>query len=257
MRRGLTIIEALVSMGIVAILMAVLLPALASLRARARGNEVQSHLRQLAVGALGYANGAREWLPPAILFFMRDGSLDERGWDYRRLGGAWSPGAIWEFVGDARVLQSPEVPEPSSDAEPFCGYNYNTSHLGTEGFLPGPAPDGTMLDGWRNARLGVRPGQVRRPERCAFFGEGGWKGGANRYMRAPLNTVEFNLGTIYAGGQQFQRSRGSLAVHLDGHVSAYASPFDGPLAQPWLLQQVMAFPRNGFLSQDDAAYDPR
>lgn len=255
--RAFTVIETLVSIAIAALLMSLLMTGIGHLRSRARDAECQSHLRLLAVGAMGYANGSREWLPPAILFYMHDGVLDARGWDYRSKGGEWMPGAIWDYIGDGRVLQSPERPAPDSEGEPFTGYNYNTSHLGSEGYLPGPGPDGVMLEGWANARLGAPPSQVRRPADTALFGEGGWKGGANRFMRAPLNSVEFDLGTVYAGGQAFHRSRGSLVVHLDGHVRPYASPQEGALAQPWLLSQVMAFPRNGFLSADDSAYDPR
>ncbi|MBM4113411.1 MAG: type II secretion system protein [Phycisphaerae bacterium] len=257
MRRGLTLIESLVAIAIISILVATLVPGVGLVRARAREGECRSHLRELALGALGYSNSNREWLPPAILFFMKDGQLDARGWDYRQFAGAWSPGAIWPFIGDGRVLMSPELAEPASDAEPFTGYNYNTTHLGSEGFLPGPAPDGHMIEGWENARLGAAPAQVRRPSDCALFGEGGWKGGANRFMRAPLNSVEYNLGTIYAGGQAFRRGRGTLVVHLDGNVRAYETPHEGPYAAPWLLSQVMGFPRNGFLSADDSAYDPR
>lgn len=262
MRRatGFTLVEALVSIAIIAVLVALLVPGLGALRARARATECRSHLRQIALGALAYSSASKEHLPPAILYFAREGSIVAQGWDYTQVGSEWSPGTLWPYIGDGRVLQSPDLPSPSDPdgtQEPFTGYNYNTTYLGAEGSLPGPGPDGTMLEGWATARRGARPGQIRRPSDCAFFGEGGWKNGPNRFMRAPLNSVEFNLGTVYAGGQAFRRGRGTLVAMLDGHVRSFDSPQKGALAQPWLLDFVMDFPRNGFLSEDDSVYEPQ
>lgn len=276
MRRvhGITLIEMLVAIGIITILMALLLPSLGVMRANARSGENQSNLRQLAMGALGYANVSGEWLPPAVLYFEKDGIITTHSWDFKQQGSSWSRGAIWDFVGDGRVFQCPDLDAPEAFAidntsggggaasaesvDPFTGYNYNTTYLGSEGSLPGPGPDGVMLDGWNNARLGARPGQVSRPETTAFFGEGGWKGGPNRYMRAPGNTVEFNFGTVYAGGQAFRRRGFTHVVHLDGHTTIFKQPCEGMHAasQAWSLKAVMDFPRNGFLSNDDACYAP-
>ena len=44
---------------------------------------------------------------------------------------------------------------------------------------------------------------------------------------------------------------------LDGHVTCTRECCKGALAQPGLLSGVMDWPRNGFLSEDDSAYDPR
>jgi|GEM_PF-313224 len=266
-RRGVTIIEVLVALGIIGVLVALLVPGLGVLRVSARSSENQSNLRQLAIGALGYANVSREWLPPSVLYFLKDSGVVTRSWDFEEVGGTSTPGAIWRFVGDGRVFQCPDLEPPESIAsasggagavEQFTGYNYNTSYLGTEGSLPGVSVDGVLLDGWNNARIGARPAQVTRPDVTAFFGEGGWQGGPNRYMRAPGNTVEFNLGTVYAGGQAFRRRGFTHVVRLDGHTGVVSQPCEGVHAagQSWLLQSVMDFPRNAFLSDDDSAYAP-
>ena len=66
-----------------------------------------------------------------------------------------------------------------------------------------------------------------------------------------------SLGTLYGGGQAF-RHRGSTNVeYLDGHTGISESAAAGPLATQNLLDQVMGYPANGFLSEDDRAYDPR
>lgn len=269
-RRGFTIIETLVAIGVVTILIGILVPAIGIVRARARSSENQSNLRQLAIGSTAYGTAFNEWLPPAVLQFSSGAGVITRAWDWEQSPSGWSPGVIWRYVGDGRVFQCPDLERPSgseggagdsggaSGVEPFTGYNYNTTYLGSEGALPGPGPDGLMIEGWANARLGARPGQVRRPESAAFFGEGGWKGGANRFMRAPGNSVEFNLGVVYAGGQAFRRRGFTHVVWLDGHTSVVSQPCEGTLAggQAWLLTTMMDFPRNGFLSDDDRAYAP-
>ena len=75
-------------------------------------------------------------------------------------------------------------------------------------------------------------------------------------MRAPSNQVEYDLALVYAGGQAFRHRGCCNVVHLDGHCSRYKAPFEGVHAQGWLLEEIMNFPFNGFLSETDSAYDP-
>jgi prepilin-type processing-associated H-X9-DG protein len=76
-------------------------------------------------------------------------------------------------------------------------------------------------------------------------------------MRAPLDSEHQGLSTIYAGGQAFRHRRSTGIAFIDGHIGATTDGHRGKRATESLLQQVMDFPRNGFLSNDDAMYDPR
>lgn len=62
-RSGFTLIELLVVMGIIAILVAMLLPALEQARARARRANCMSHLQQIGVGFHAFANDHRGRFP--------------------------------------------------------------------------------------------------------------------------------------------------------------------------------------------------
>ncbi|MBE6385573.1 MAG: DUF1559 domain-containing protein [Lentisphaerae bacterium] len=62
-QREFTLIELLVVIAIIAILAAMLLPALQQARARARNTDCQNRMRQLAFSATQYADSNQQWLP--------------------------------------------------------------------------------------------------------------------------------------------------------------------------------------------------
>lgn len=251
-RRGMTITELLVVLMCISVLTALSVLAFSGVRTSGRSVSCLSHLRQLTLAAQQYAL-EYDYFPASIRYERQDGVLRQVAWDWVTSfdGKTISPGGLWEFTDHPdKILQCPEYHGPAgSESDPFTGYNYNTTYLGGEAPFP-------QL-GWSNYRYGVTYSQCSRADRCVIFGDGGWAGGANKFMRAPENSEGHPLSIIYAGGQAYRHRNTTNAAYVDGHVEKMSNPSEGALATAQLLAQFMDHPRNGFLSNDDRAYKPR
>jgi prepilin-type N-terminal cleavage/methylation domain-containing protein/prepilin-type processing-associated H-X9-DG protein len=64
-RRAFTLVELLVVIGIIAVLIGILIPALARARLAAQATECQSNMRQIGIGLRMYAEANHGWLPSA------------------------------------------------------------------------------------------------------------------------------------------------------------------------------------------------
>ncbi|HZL37910.1 MAG TPA: type II secretion system protein [Tepidisphaeraceae bacterium] len=115
--RGFTLVELLVVIGIIAVLLSLLMPALS--RVRQQGNQVvcASNLRQVGIALQMYANNSRGWLYPV-------GPWDPIRGQYTTLGSNMPRGQRWPvYVFDPPVWNPPIMRCPS-DYQPAEEHSY-------------------------------------------------------------------------------------------------------------------------------------
>lgn len=248
-RRAFTLVELLVSIGIISMLMAMLLPAMRGAREQSRSVACLNNLKQMMLAAQMYqtANGGR--YPLATYWAYRPPVRVTYNWDYTETRDnstgqrTVEPGTLWWASADKRVLQCPSFDGKSVGftADPYTGYNYNTSYVGREmdtaGRVPVPPAKGA---------------QIRRPSETAVFGDGEYASGANKFMRAPFPSPgELLTAGRYAGTQGFRHRGRTNVAFADGHAEGLRDRHVTTVAG----ESPRIGPRTGFLSVDNRLYD--
>jgi prepilin-type N-terminal cleavage/methylation domain-containing protein/prepilin-type processing-associated H-X9-DG protein len=230
---GFTLVELLVVIGIIAVLIALLLPALAAAREQSKSVQCLSNLRQLGISAHSYIVMNQGHYP--LAYFGMD------SWDFSVLKGKKLPvpGLLWMGRTDVRIQQCPSFEGKSNTLnDPYTGYNYNTSYLGGEQVGSSVRPP-------------AKASQVRQPSRTAMFGDGQYSNGANKYMRAPFFAPGEPKVDRYSGTQGYRHRRKTNVAFYDGHAETIAERFTVTYA----ADQAKIGAGTGFLSADNSLYD--
>lgn len=253
-RRAFTLIEVLIVVAIIALLLALLLPSLSYARGQARRTACLSNMRQMVFAAHVYEQTNRGRYPSARFGtpIVVPPTITIVEWDYKTVRN-WStgktmvrPGLLWAGKADLKVQQCPAFQGASTGInDPYTGYNYNTSFIG---HIPGESSEDPS-----NPPITVS--EIRRPTKCALFGDGQWAQGANKYMRAPWsNPGDAAFSARSAGTQGFRHLRMTNVAYCDGHAAPW----------PWAKRYTNTYPseacriaeNTGFLSSDNRAYSP-
>ncbi len=93
LNRGFTLIELLVVISIIALLIAILLPALQGARDAAKAIQCTSNQRQIVIAQSAYATDEGDWLPPALTFRIIGAGTQQDTWAHRLYRGGYLPEA--------------------------------------------------------------------------------------------------------------------------------------------------------------------
>ncbi|HMD54996.1 MAG TPA: hypothetical protein VKJ65_10650 [Phycisphaerae bacterium] len=239
-----SLVELLVVLAMIALLVALLLPALAAARQEAQTAACLANLHELGAAALEYVSEFNDSFPPAYY-----GSGTTWRWDFHWVSvngtTAQEPGILWADGWDMKqiqILQCPALTTPVASTGSVNGYNYNTSYIGHGAAELHPNP--------------VRFHQLATPSLCALFGDGGYSGGVNYFMRAPdlLNPVPPNADNVSdseraAGTQAYRHAGATNAAYCDGHEQTVTQCYTQTSPT-----QVSVWAGTGFLSLDNSAY---
>jgi prepilin-type N-terminal cleavage/methylation domain len=238
---GFTLIELLVVIAIIAIIAALLLPALANSKLAAKRIHCLNNLKQMGVAARMYVDDQRDFYPVAYYTDFVNGATHHVAWDLTTIKGPTDqvvPGLLWQHQGNTAIQQCPSFNGAANWLnDPYTGYNYNTSYIGHGQGEDIPEP--------------AKAASVKHPVATVLFGDGQYVAGANKFMRAPwANPGDVSFGSRWSGTQGFRHQKRSNAAFCDGHVESmsqrYTTNANGS-------SKVAA--GTGFLSADNSLYD--
>jgi prepilin-type processing-associated H-X9-DG protein/prepilin-type N-terminal cleavage/methylation domain-containing protein len=198
--RDFTLIELLVVIAIIAILAAMLLPALSQAREKARSISCVNNLKQLALGAIMYAGDNQEFLPGVDMragtgtpsyFSSPIASGAPSSFNYHSSYGYWNswPGYVYNYVSSADVFRCPSTTYTCYGIAYGMPYGCAASSAGI--IFQYPRKEGT----------------IKNPARCLMISEKG-AGGGHMYI---LQNQYYCMRDDHSNG-------GNIAF-ADGHVA--------------------------------------
>jgi prepilin-type processing-associated H-X9-DG protein/prepilin-type N-terminal cleavage/methylation domain-containing protein len=241
-KKAFSLVELLVAISVVALLMAVMLPALTAVRSRACRVVCESNLRQLFLANTGYAMENDGYYVPAAPDITA-----ERGGKYRWHGIRASPdepfdpakGPLAAYLADGKVKRCPQKVnfvtglDWDTNFEQGCGgYGYNHVYLGSRNWQSRKVDTLQELHraGWQTTKTT----EVRRPSETLMFAD------TAMCNRKPY-LIEYSFAeppfTVYNGqvitsfymspSIHFRHSGGANVCWADGHSdSRPMSDFD-------------------------------
>lgn len=278
MKRGFTLVELIVVVGIIAFAVMALVPTLSAVRERALSAQCKSNLHQLAVACMNYSmnEGFLPWgsISPKDhqrnycknegyeLVYPREnparhgvehwGEYSSFCWDFIRKveESGWRCGEMFGKIAAESVFSCPKCDAKSDnwDGNHITGYNYNVCYLG---YVENDAGKRHYPTAWS---------AIKNPAAVVVFGDGGYAGGPNKFMRAPFQDKAYDgssSGLRKAGTQAFRHGLGKWRhcnmAFLDGHVEEFRNPYKAGGKPGWVDEDT----HSAFISSGNGIYGPR
>jgi len=139
-RAGFTLVELLVVIGIIALLISMLMPALGKVRDQANGAKCSNNLRQLMTATIMFAGEHKGILPGGETDFNRK-NPDEDCWVFNPDPSAWKTapqtGTLWRYVNSTQTYLCPSRIPGAEGITPGPGYSNGHFDYTSVGFFRG------------------------------------------------------------------------------------------------------------------------
>ena len=220
LRWKFTLLELLIVIAIIAILAAMLLPALNQARSRAYAIACTNNLRQFGTAMIQYSDTYRDYIFPGTAPKDKGGNATEQRWRYANHWPAilsvfmghnqYAPGEIaFQELSDFKVAICPAV-------STRFGYGYNARSLSFQTTSPLPST-------WSGFNKYAKIQTIKKPSSTVVLGDNFW------YNDTMDNTLPENWGPWISRGSQgfytgwpmldFRHNFQANILWLDGHVA--------------------------------------
>ena len=127
MKKSFTLIELLVVIAIIAILAAILLPALQSARARGQISDCTSRLKQIAQGVLNYSNDSNDFKP--VVALAKSGNQTSTYYHYKQLDGDGTRIPYLPYRSESSFWQCSAVDAKHAGTSTHYGMNAHNGYM--------------------------------------------------------------------------------------------------------------------------------
>jgi len=237
--RRFTLVELLVVIAVIAILAAMLLPALNKARDKAKAISCMGNLKQIGMMQLMYANAFDDWFCPLLLYVGGWDACYDSDWNMNQPGILAVGLSMAETASRSKVYQCPGIRDYTrSYTAAYAGFGYNEC-LG--------------MDVYNSKNRGCTISRVRQPSNVMMNADAGYLDNGvhevTSYLRAPQDGGKGFGSLNYVGTCDFRHNGAVNAAYVDGHAAASSHVYTTASAGDGK--------RYGFLSADNSAYDPQ